>query len=366
MIGVIETGCSPRRRSASGATRPTTARHRRRFDRATSRRLQSERSRDAASSPTSCRRFSLVQGRRPRPGRRHRLGAAVGAAVAGVGGRAGRTDAVPTLDGWTLDSVDLERDGERRRRPATRIAPGPRAAHHRRRDHAAARHRRLAQGRERARGGRPAARPTRPPRRRSRRWPPPSPQVDVVTAALDGFRTQLLGLADGRRRCSRRQTATATIVPPAPTGAAHPARRRARCGSTGPGWSTPSAAPSTCPSTRSPSTVEDAGRGRARRAAAAARASRGRPAGSSASSTRRRPPGARRHRGPRRPGRPDARRSTRSPASCCPTTSTRASRSSAPTAARSASCSTSPSAAAWCGRSPPAARARPTPGRATG
>ena len=144
------------------------------------------------------RKFSLYTGRRPRPRRRHDLGAAVGADVAGVGGARSKGSTRRRSQAWrSARSTSTPRAAAHRRRQ--RDAARPRAAHHRRGDHAARRHQRLA--------AKPKTRSTRcTPASSTRRPKTPTAtldaavrHLDVVTAALDGLRTQLLGLAGQRR-----------------------------------------------------------------------------------------------------------------------------------------------------------------------
>ena len=185
-------------------------------------------------------------GHRSRPGRRHRVVAAVGAAVARVGGRSSHL--ADRLDGWVL--------GRRRRADAEDgAAPAPAT--------------RTLRGRSALTTGTA----TTLGRRRARRgWPPRThaiannageadeateaalttiadaiEQLDVVAASLDGIREQLLGLVyDGGllRTPRRRRDARARRPPPARRRA--PARRHAH-GHRARAWSTPSAARSSCP-----------------------------------------------------------------------------------------------------------------------
>ncbi len=160
--------------------------------------------------------------------------------------------AVPSIDGWTLGSVDLEGASadEHDDHPDR---PGPRPAHHRRRDHAEERCRRLAQGRERPRRRRPAVRPgrrghrggTRRPghRRHSGRRGDCRPRRAAHPAARPPLRRRRAP----RRQRRRRLTDPVPVAPPVLLEAGALALHAA------PACSTRSGAPSTCPSTPPPS-----------------------------------------------------------------------------------------------------------------
>ena len=192
-----------------------------------------------------------VQGRRPRPRRRHHLVPAVGADVAGVGGRRSTASTRPRSTAGRSAPIDLDRTGQgatgrhaaARCTAASLLTTGAaRTLHDAIPTGSKAEDARDVGRRRRGRrGDRDGA---------ARRWPTPSSSVDIVTAALDGFRNQLLGLPgiDGLRRPAG---GTATPAPGAdrPPRAAWPGR----CASTAPACSTPSAARSNCRSARSPS-----------------------------------------------------------------------------------------------------------------
>ena len=171
------------------------------------------------------RRFSLVKGADPDPVGVTALVAAVGAALARVGGRASTASTEPTLDGWELGAVDLERDGRRRRRAGDAGRSRAARCSRRRGDHAqravddwlAAEDARDAAGAgEVERGDRGGAR--RPRRRRStrrRRRRPPRSTACATSCSASPAATACCG----RRRRRPRRTA-------APDGAAGAARRR--------------------------------------------------------------------------------------------------------------------------------------------
>ena len=292
---------------------------------------------DTAAGGRRAAPLLAVQGRRPGPRRRHRVGPAVGAALAGVAGDDRRPR--PCVDRRLAarrhrPRADRRRAAGRRQPDAHRaLAPDHRARptlHDAIHDWLTAENARdVAGGGEASRrhreGARDAGRRRRAPRHRHAR-------------RSTAFRSQLLGLA-GVDGCAARRAARKPAPVTSPTllagrlGAPRPrppARRlRPHAGAAG-------------GRRRRPDPWRHPGRpGRAAPAATARAPGR---AGSSASSTPPRRPAPKAPRRASTRSRP-ASRSTRSPASCCPTTSTRASRSSPSTAARSASCCTSPSAA---------------------